>query len=73
MPAAGWDARRDAKGGVAVYLRKECEELFSRLNFDRRLIVFRFMQGLLNGTEKEKPPADVGASTSGIQKNTHSV
>lgn len=51
-----------------MYLRKECEELFSRLNFDCRLMVFRFMKGLLKGTEKEKPPADGGASTSGKDK-----
>lgn len=55
----------------AMYLRKECEELFSQLNFDCRSMVFHFMRGLLKGTEKEKPPADAGTSVGGIQKNTH--
>lgn len=54
-----------------MYLRKECEELFSRLNFDCRLIAFRFMQGLLNGTEKEKNRLRSGNFTDGKRTINH--
>ena len=49
-----------------TYLNEECIELFDQLCPRSRRLVIAFMNGLLKGTEKEKPPADVGASTSGI-------